>query len=203
MQIKKYIIFKNSKGGTMRIFLATIIAIGFASAGNWLINGDFEQDLSMGWTTTQGGSYIYIDRATTYETDPDYELRAEKGAGSGFANVSQTIDITTPSEFNFSIKAKLYAYDNNADTLTYAGAAVRIIYRNTSGTFLGETRICQFTAPCPWQNTSTCHLIIASDSLWHNYSFNLQTELGNLPGVNPSNVKKVEIAFYDTTAHTC
>ena len=177
--------------------------VGLVSAGNWLINGDFEQDLSTGWTTTQGGSSITIDRATTYESDPDYEVRVEKGAGSGFATVSQTIDITTPGEFSFSIKAKLYAYDNNADTLTYAGTAVKIIYCNTSGTLLGETRICQFTAPCPWQNTSTCHLITVSDSLWHTYSFNLQTELGNLPGVNPANVKKVEVALYDTTAHTC
>jgi hypothetical protein len=187
----------------MKIFLATLVMIGLLSAGNWLINGDFEQDLSTGWIATQSGSSIYIDRATTYENDPDYEVRAEKGAGSGFANLSQTIDITAPSEFNFSTKAKLYAYDNNADTLTFAGAAVRIVYRSATGTLLGETRICRFTAPCPWQNTSTCHLITVSDSLWHSYSFNLQTELGNLPGVNPANVKKVEIALYDTTAHTC
>ncbi|MGB9721018.1 MAG: hypothetical protein ACPL28_06020 [bacterium] len=187
----------------MKIFLTTIIMIGLLSAGNWIINGDFEQDLSSGWTATQSGSSIYIDRATSYETDPDYEVRVEKGAGNGFANLSQTIDITTPSEFNFAAKAQLYAYDNNADTLTYGAAAIRIIYKNSTGTALGETRICQFTSPCPWQNTSTCHLIFVSDSLWHNYSFNLQTELGNLPGVNPANVKKVEIALYDTTAHTC
>jgi len=194
---------RRNKGGVMKYFLTIILMVGLVSAGNWLINGDFEQDLSTGWTTTQGGSSITIDRATTYESDPDYEVRVEKGAGSGFATVSQTIDITTPGEFSFSIKAKLYAYDNNADTLTYAGTAVKIIYCNTSGTLLGETRICQFTAPCPWQNTSTCHLITVSDSLWHTYSFNLQTELGNLPGVNPANVKKVEVALYDTTAHTC
>ncbi len=187
----------------MRFVLIGLVAVNFLGAGNWLINGDFEMDLSSGWTSTQGGSTIYIDRATTYETDPDYEVRAEKQAGSGFAKLSQTTDITTPSEFTFSIKTKLYAYDNNADTLTYAAAAVRIYYKNTSGTTLGETRICQFSAPCPWQNTSTCHLITVSDSLWHTYSFNLQTELGNLPGVSPANVKKIEIALYDTTAHTC
>lgn len=177
--------------------------LGVASAGNWLMNGDFEEELTTGWTVTQSGSSIYVDRATGYEPDPDYEARVEKGSGNGFVQVAQTIDITTPSEFTFSARAKLYAYDNNADTLTYAAAALRIIYLNASGTFLGETRICQFTAPCPWQNTATCHLIIASDSFWHNYSFNLQTELGNLPGVNPTAVKKVEVAFYDTTAHTC
>ncbi|MGQ9535417.1 MAG: hypothetical protein ACUVTF_09365 [bacterium] len=154
----------------MKLFLILVIFFAFGSGGNWLTNGDFEQDLSMGWNAFHGGSSVYIDRATTYETDPDYELRLEKGSGNGFANLSQVIDITIPSEFNFSIKAKLYAYDNNADTLTYAGAAIRVIYRNVSGTFLGETKICQFTAPCPWKNIPTCHLIIASDSLWHTYS---------------------------------
>ncbi|MCX7995454.1 MAG: hypothetical protein N3A65_06770 [candidate division WOR-3 bacterium] len=187
----------------MRLFITTFLMVGLMSAGNWLINGDFEEALSTGWTSTQSGSYIFIDRATTYETDPDYEVRVEKGAGNGYARLSQTIDITTPSEFTFSAKAKLYAYDNNADTLTWAAAAIRIIYRNSAGTLLGETRICRFTTPCPWQNTSTIHLILANDTLWNNYSFNLQTELGNLPGVNPANVKKVEIALYDTTAHTC
>ncbi len=192
-----------SKGGIMKMLIPIFLMIGLVSAGNWLVNGDFEEALNTGWTSTQSGSYIYIDRAITYEPDPDYEVRVEKGTGNGYARLSQTIDITTPSEFTFSTKAKLYAYDNNADTLTYAAAAIRIIYRNATGALLGETRICQFTAPCPWQNTSTIHLITVSDSLWHNYSFNLQTELGNLPGVNPANVKKVEIALYDTTAHTC
>ncbi len=187
----------------MKYLLTIIFMVGLMSAGNWVINGDFEEPLNTGWTSTQYGSSIYIDRATTYEIDPDYEVRVQKGAGTGFARLSQIIDITTPSEFNFSIKAKLYAYDNNADTLTWAAAAVRIGYYNASGTLLGETRICQFTAPCPWQNTSTCHLITVSDSLWHDYSFNLQTELGNLPGVNPANVKKVGIALFDTTVHTC
>ncbi len=191
------------KGAIMRIIIPGILMIGLASAGNWLINGDFEEELTMGWTATQGGSYISLDRETNYDPDPDYELRAEKGSGNGYIRVFQISDITTPNEFNFSVNTKLYAYDNNADTLTYAGAAVIVSYLSAGGELLGETRICQFTAPCPWQNTPTCHLIIATDSLWHNYSFNLQTELGNLPGVNPANVKKIEIAFYDTTAHTC
>lgn len=187
----------------MKYLLTIIFIVGLVNAGNWVINGDFEEDLSLGWTRSQSGFNIFIDRATTYEIDPDYEVRVQKGAGTGSARLLQITDITTPSEFNFSIKAKLYAYDNNADTLTWAAAAVIIGYYNASGTLLGETRICQFTAPCPWQNTSTCHLITVSDSLWHNYSFNLQTELGNLPGVNPANVKKVGIALFDTTVHTC
>lgn len=187
----------------MKYFFATLVTVGLLSGGNWVINGDFEEGLSTGWTTAQGGPNITINRATNYDPDHDYELLAQKGVGSGYIRISQTIDIPSTDNFNFSINAKLYAYDNNTDTLTYAGATVIVGYRSATGTLLGETRICQFTAPCPWQNTSTCHLIFVSDSLWRTHSFNLNTELGNLPGVNPLNVKKIEIALYDTTVHTC
>ncbi len=187
----------------MKYIIASLLLAGVLFAQNLLVNGDFEQPLSNGWAIDSGGYYIYIDRATTYDPDPDYELRVEKQAGSGFARARQIVDIPSVDNINFSVKAKLYAYDNNADTLTYAAAAVRIYYKNTSGTTLGETRICQFTAPCPWQNTPTCHLIITNDSLWHTYSFSLSSELQNLPGVNPADIRKIEITFYDTTAHTC
>ncbi len=187
----------------MKYCSALLLCVIPLVAQNLLTNGDFEQDLNIGWTRDSAGYYIYMDRATNYENDPDYEARTEKQVGSGYARLYQIVDISSPSDLTFSAKVKLYAYDNNADTLTFAASAIRIRYRDISGTLLGETRICQFTAPCPWQNTSTCHLIIVNDWLWHNYSFNLATELQNLPGVNPENVKKVEIALYDTTAHTC
>ncbi|MEO0190100.1 MAG: hypothetical protein ABIL18_03880, partial [candidate division WOR-3 bacterium] len=78
----------------MKMLIPIFLMIGLVSAGNWLVNGDFEEALNTGWTSTQSGSYIYIDRAITYEPDPDYEVRVEKGSGSGFATLSQTIDIT-------------------------------------------------------------------------------------------------------------
>jgi len=184
--------------------IALFIVVGFMSAGNFLLNGDFEQPLNTGWMQVTSGSYITIDRNTSYEPDPDYEVYASKGAGNGYAKLYQVVDIPTSLNlFNFSIKAKLYAYDNNADTLCWAAASVIVSYLNSSGSCLGETRICMWTAPCPWQNTSTIHLINVSDSLWHNYGFNIATELTNLPGVNPASVKKIAVSLYDTTAHTC
>jgi hypothetical protein len=185
-----------------------LFALAFASiviAGDLMINGNFEQDLSIGWTQSTSGMYITIDRATTYEPDADYEAQVYKDVGSGFAMLYQTVDLQGMplDQLQFSCKAKLYAYDNNADTLCYAAAAMIVQYMNQAGTALGETRICQFTAPCNWTTNSTTHLITVADSLWHNYSFNIATELANLPGVSPSNVRKLKIAMYDTTAHTC
>ncbi len=185
-----------------------LLALAFASvmiAGDLMINGNFEQDLSNGWTQSSIGYSIIIDRATTYEPDGDYEAQVYKGAGSGSALLYQTVDLQNMplNQLQFSCKSKLYAYDNDADTLCYAATAVIVQYLNQTGTILGETRICQFTAPCSWASTSTVHLMTVADSLWHSYSFNIATELANLPGVTPTNVKKLKIAMYDTTAHTC
>lgn len=182
-----------------------VLVISIASclfAGNFMTNGDFELPLSNGWQQSSSGSSIIIDRATTYDPDPDYEAQAYKGAGSGYARLLQVVDIPV-TDVDFSAKLKVYAYDNNADTLCWAAAALFVEYYNASGSILGTTRICMRTTPCPWINSSTCHLIVVPDSLWHNYSFNIEDELANLSGINPANVAKIGIALYDTTAHTC
>jgi hypothetical protein len=196
----------KKRGGIMQKYFLLVLAFASAmTAGDLMINGNFEQDLSIGWMQSSIGYYITIDRATTYEPDADYEVQVFKDVGSGSALLYQAVDLQGMplSQLQFSCKSKLYAYDNNADTLCYAAAAVIIQYLNQAGTMLGETRICQFTAPCDWASTSTVHLMTVADSLWHSYSFNIATELANLPGVSPSNVKKLKIAMYDTTAHTC
>lgn len=182
------------------MILVCVISIG--SGGVLLTNGDFEQTLTTGWQQQTSGSSITIDRQTTYDPDPNYEVQVYKGAGSGYARLLQEVAIPT-TDLEFSIAAKMYAFDNNADTLCWAGAAVIVSYKNAAGSVLGETRICQFTTPCPWTSSSTLHLIFVSDSLWHTYSFNVDDELLNLPGVNPANVASIEVALYDTTAHTC
>jgi len=196
----------------MEIFRKSVlVALCFlttARAGDWIMNGDFEQKLCTGWSVYKSGPEIIIERMTNYDPDPDYEVQAYKGSAggngsNGYIRIFQIINIPATDDFEFSANLKLYAYDNNADSLTYAASALIIGYYNGVGDVLGETRICQFTDPCPWQNTATCHLIYVNDSLWHSYNFNLNGELGNLPGVNPSEVKKIGIALYDTTAHTC
>jgi hypothetical protein len=179
-----------------------VLGLGLATAGNFLSNPGFEEDLAVGWQSYIVSTSDTIKRGTGYEPDPDYEAYVYKYSG-GYTKLWQTLDISSVDSFSFSIKAKLYAYDNNADAYCWGGAAVIIAYLNSSGTQLGATRVCRFTTPCPWSNTSTLHLIPAADTLWHTYSFNLRTELANLPGVVPSQVKKVTVALFDSCAHTC
>lgn len=189
----------------MHRYLTIFLIIGLSSAGNLFINSDFEQPLTTAWQQLTAGLNITINRATDYDPDPDYEAFAYKGTGSGYIKLFQVVEIQTMplTELEFSVNTKLYAYDNDADTLCWAAAGIVISYLDESNSLLGDTRICLFTTPCPWQNTLTCHLIIAPDTFWHNYSFNINDELGNLPGVNPAAIKKIAIALYDTTAHTC
>jgi hypothetical protein len=177
-----------------------LIFMGFCSASVLLTNGDFEQPLTTGWEQTLG-SYSHIERATTYDPDPDYEVWVSDSFGN-YAKLWQTTDIPT-TDLEFSVYAKLDAFDNNEDTLCWGGAAVILTYLDETGSYLGETRICRFTTPCPWTDSPTCHLIIVPDTNWHTYSFNINAELANLSGVNPLDVYKIDVALYAETDHTC
>jgi hypothetical protein len=108
---------------------------------------------------------------------------------------------TIPStDLDFAANLKLYAWDNDpADP--WAGAALIVSYHDDFENMLGETFICAFSDNCPWTNTPTRHLITVSDSSWHPYSFNIDTELSNLPGVDPADIKKVKVSLYTQTYH--
>lgn len=185
----------------MHKYIILFVLVSLGSASVLLTNGDFELPLTTGWQQVEGGSYSEINRATTYDPDPDYEAYAKDQYGN-YAKLWQTVNIPT-TDLEFAVNAKLYAYDNNQDTLCWAGAAITISYLDASGLLLGKTMICRYTTPCPWANSSTCHLIIAPNTNWNFYSFNINSELGNLPGVNPTDVEKIEVALYAKTDHTC
>ena len=178
------------------ITMLILIGIGWA---NLLTNPDFEQPITTGWTQAYTTVSYTIDRQTTYQPDPDYEAGVQTGSGSGYATLYQTVDIPS-TNVNFSADVKVYAYDNHSSA--WAGAAIQIVYLNSSGTRLGETRIFYGSTQCPWTNSSTMHAISAIDSLWHTYSFNVASELSTyLPGVNPANVARIKVALFDSTYH--
>jgi hypothetical protein len=182
----------------MKHIFIILLSAAIANAGVLLTNGDIELVLGTGWSQASSGANIIIDRATTYDPDPDYEARVYKGSGSGYARLFQMVDIPT-TDLEFSVYAKIYAYDNHSTA--WCGAGVIISYLNENGVLLGDTRICMRSTQCPWSNSSTRHIIQATDSMWHNYAFNIDNELTNLSGVNPSDVKKIEVALFDSTYH--
>jgi hypothetical protein len=182
--------------------ILTVFLVGFGAASTLLENGAFEEELAVGWQFFTYSTLDTINRGTGYDADPDYELYVYRDFGNGSCKVWQTIDIPT-TDLSFSVNARLWAYDNNADTLCWAAAAIQVFYLDQGGAILGETRISYKTEPCPWTSTPTLHLIDVADDLWHNYAFNINTELTNLPGVTPSDIKKIQVAAFDTSAHTC
>lgn len=168
--------------------------------GRLLTNGDFEQPLNIGWSSVIGlqNTLDTIDRQINFHPDLDYEVRVKK-YDETYAKLYQTVNIPT-TDLDFSVTAKLYALEYSP-TLTYwAAAAICLRYLDANDNQLGETRIAYKTPHSPWTSTSTIHLINVTDpNNWYNYSFNLNNELTNLPGVNPAQIRKVQIALLDTT----
>lgn len=179
------------------LLLAFIVAFSFAS--NYVVNGDFEQPITQGWYQSTAGSGYTITRGTGYDPDPDYEAYLNKATGSGgHAMIYQTRSIPT-TNIEFSVHAKMYAWDNHSSA--WAGATVIIAYLDASNAVLGQTRICYKSPQNPWQNSPTMHIIQVYDSLWHDYNFNIEDELGNLSDVEPEDVKKIRVALLDTIYH--
>jgi len=179
-------------------YLTLFVIIGIGSAGVLLTNGDFEQELSVGWLqfAQYQGASDSIDRATSFDPDPDYEVRVKKYC-AGNMKLYQCTEIPT-TDLEFSVYAKLYA--DVSSSSYWSAAAIILAYINNSNTVLGETRICYKTSSCPWSNSPTLHLIVVTDpNNWYNYSFNIADELTNLPGVNPSDIARIEVSLYSVS----
>ncbi len=177
----------------MHRYLTLLLLVVFGSASVLLTNGDFEEDLSIGWEQTVSGSATSILRDINYDPDPDYEAYVYKGTGDGYAKLSQIAHIPT-TDLEFSAWVKLHASSNS--TTCWAGAAFVITYMDNSGDVLGETMICRMTYASTWANSPTRHLIVAADTNWHLYAFNIESEFENLSGINPDDVARIEVALY-------
>jgi hypothetical protein len=159
-----------------------------ASAFNLLINGDFELPLATGWSTIAGDS-VTIDRGTFYDPDPDFEAHIAQTTSTGEGALVQAIDLPgVDTEFSARMTC-----DASATFSAWAAAGIRLVYQTQWGIGLGETRIVACTRDCPWVSGPTMHLISAPENYWFEYSFNIAAELTNLPGVDPSCVRRIEV----------
>lgn len=176
----------------MHKYLTFLLLATLGSASVLINNGDFEQDLSVGWAQTIYGTAATITRGTGYDPDPDYEVYIYKGTGTGHAKLHQTPYIPT-TDLDFSAALKLYASTNS--TTCWAAGALIIAYLDETDDLLGETMLLYKTSMCPWVNTATRHVIAVTDSFWHDYSFNIDDELVNLSGVNPDDIRRIQITL--------
>lgn len=172
------------------------IIVGYTIADNLLTNGDFEQELDVGWQQSISGEG-FIDRSTLYDPDPDYEAGIYQSSCNGTAILEQVIEILNEDLpfIEFSCNAKMYAYDNVPGD--WIATAVIISYINEFDSILGETRIYSYSdTACPWADSPTLHLIEVADADWHSYFFNLEDELTHLPGVNQLEIKKIGAGLF-------
>jgi hypothetical protein len=173
-------------------YLTLLLFIAFSSASVLVVNGDFEEALSEGWTEiSSGAGVMQILRGTAYDPDPDYEVYLHKGDGTGYCEVTQLAYIPH-SDLEFSVNAKFYVYGTSSQC--WAGSAVGLFYLNASDSVLGWSKICARTIGCPWVNTSSCHVIQAADTMWNTYFFNLNDELDNVPSVNRLEIAKIRVS---------
>jgi hypothetical protein len=164
-----------------------------------LTNGGFEQPLSTGWTSQQGGvGTVTFDRSTGFNPDADYEARDSLFDGPGWGRLSQTVAVSNAA-LNFNCQANLVAYGGAATC--WPAAAICVEYRNSSSTVLGETRYYQYGAGCTWASSSTLHLVDCNSlNGWQHYGFNVADEIADhLPGVNPTQVARVTVSLYTWT----
>jgi len=187
----------------MKQCMILLAIVGVVSAQELITNGAFEQEWSIGWSGDS--SYWYpilgdtIDRAADFHPDPDYEVRVKK-YDHDYAKVYQTVTVPLIDYLTFHVYAKFYAIEFNPLAPQWAAASIVLSYLNNNDSLLGETRICYKTPHCPWTNSPTFHMIEVTDTInWSDYSFNIDDELVNLPGINPSDIAKITVALFDTT----
>ncbi len=179
-----------------------LLSLGSSVLGVELLeNGDFEEDLSVGWTQDLGGSNYTIDRDTSYCLDPDYEAYVEKFLQT-YVELEQTVPVVGLNLL-FSGEAR---FENKCESNTYgyfAASAVRLEYKNSSGTTLGETRIFNGTTDCDWTSGPDLHLIEVTDDTWHEFRLLIQDEMEHLPSVDPAQVTQITVGLYCYCTDNC
>ncbi len=183
------------------VMVLLVVALPVVAA-DLITNGNFEQDLSIGWEQDEK---IHYNVSKCEISSDDYNSDGDKEAYTytylGYhATLYQTVSMQS-QDVLFSASAKLYPSKGVGGY--WAVSAIRIYYLDSSENTLGETRIYATSGTCPWSNSSTVHLIKVSDTGWHDYSFNIQDELANLSGVNPSNIAKLKVALYCYVDKAC
>ena len=171
---------------------------GPGAAGEFLVNGDFEQALDVGWTDTvenEAGLFAF-ERADTFgQPTPGFAAKVHKELAR-YASLRQTVDVPNVDlTLTFDGRFRI----GGGSSTCWPVASLWVRYADASGLELGNTRICLSSAYSDWAKSDTVSLIEITDTTgaWHNYTLDLKDELANhLPGINPDSVRKITIDLY-------
>ena len=175
------------------VLLAPLLLLSAGFGQELLVNGDFEQELTVGWTYTDSGyGTHWAVRDPGYQPDPDNECQTYQYDNPGWARLEQVVDAPgTVLELSFWA-----SFAESAGTSTcWPAACFCVTYYDAAMTPLGETRYF-YSTYANWTPSGTLSLYRVTDPNWAHYTLNVAEEIGNnLPGVNPSDVARVGVAL--------
>ena len=175
-----------------------LLLAGPAAATQYLVNGDFEQPLNVGWIDTANvevGTYSFERSDTFGQPTPGYAAKAYKMLAR-YASINQTVDVPDVN-LTLSVDARLKI--GGGSSTCWPVASVWVRYADASGLELGNTRICHSSSYSIWTKSDTVSIIEITDTIgaWDHYTLNLKQELaGHLAGINPDAVKKITIDLF-------
>ncbi|MBN2537186.1 hypothetical protein JXB37_02795 [candidate division WOR-3 bacterium] len=185
----------------MKILLALALpALLVPALGqNLLTNGDFEQELTVGWTQEKQGIGLQdFTRDTGYDPDPDYEARVYQYSGPGIMKLGQLVPLPDTG-YELSFRANFRIEDGSPSC--WPVGSVGIEYCNAAEEVLGRSLFYLHDEFCTWTNSPTEHLVEVTDPDWREYRFQLGEELrSHLTGVDPADVSKVRVLIYNYTS---
>jgi hypothetical protein len=175
-----------------KLILLLPLLLGFAAGQELLTNGDFEQDLTVGWTRVDTGYGTHdAARDTTYHPDPDYEAFVYQYDNPGVTQLVQYVD-APGTVMTFSFWAKFE--EGGGSSSCWPAGCVSIYYCDAANTILGETRFF-YSTYANWTPSPTLSLHQTTTADWTQYTLDVAEELSqNLGGVNPDDVARIGVA---------
>jgi hypothetical protein len=154
-----------------------------------IANGDFEEDLTVGWFQRNDASSATILRTLTAHPDPDYEATLTVANGVGELGLFQRFQVPN---LELTISADLWTTgDGTGGAWTVAG--LMLTYRDRQRTALGNTAIVYTSRDCPWVDSPTLHIVYTGFETWETVNYELSDLLASLPGVDPAEIEWLDV----------
>jgi hypothetical protein len=182
---------------------ALLTLLCLAASANLLVNGDFEQPLTVGWRDTVsdfGGEYRIERSDTLGQPVPGHAARVYKALAE-FASLYQTVDIpSTNATLEFDGR---FIIDAGSSTC-WPVASLWVRYLNALGTELGNTRFYRHNQYANWVRSDTVSLIeVTENGVWRHYSLDIAEELAtHLRGIVPAQVRQLKIDLFSYASGT-
>ncbi|MEO0094229.1 MAG: hypothetical protein ABIK67_08265 [candidate division WOR-3 bacterium] len=185
---------RNRKDIGLAILLAFCWLIANGSS-NSLINGDFEQDLKVGWQISTK-DYDGSSKIKRVKVKDNYYAKVEK-IWCGYAELFQIIQLTNLDQ-DLSVRLRLNA-NSNRDGYS-ALAAFILSFLDEEDKTLARIRIAYSTKVLT--NTPMEYNYSALPNKWQTNTINLREELKHFPKIDFKKIAKLKISLYAYGSNT-